>query len=74
MSLLSDFPVLFRPSQTLAGSFQIVIALAKFNQQFCQGNQVFHLETKRAASAAAHLLKLCPLFFGHSDVELAGFL
>ncbi len=65
----------FSPQPNVGGRLpKSAIALAEFNQQFCQGNQVLHLETKRAARQRRVFLKLCALLVGHSDVELAGFL
>ena len=63
----------FGSGQTLARDFQIVVAIAKFNEQFGQGNQMFHLETQRTAAAAAHGLQFRALFLGHADVELECF-
>ncbi len=64
---------LFGSGQPFARNFQIVIAIAKFNEQFGQGNQMFHLETQWAAAAAAHGLQFRALFLGHADVELECF-
>jgi hypothetical protein len=64
---------LFGSGQTFTRNFQIIVAIAKFNEQFSQGNQMFHLETQRATAAAAHGFQFRTLFFGHADVELECF-
>ncbi len=63
----------FGSGQTFTRDFQIIVAIAKFNEQFSQGNQMFHLETQRSAAAAAHGFQFRSLFFRHADVELEGF-
>jgi len=52
----------FGDGQTFTRNFQIIIAIAKFNEQFGQGNQMFHLEAQRAAAAAAHGFQFRALF------------
>ena len=64
---------LFGSGQTFTRNFQIIVAIAKFNEQFGQGNQMFHLETQRAAAAAAHGFQFRALFLGHAYVELECF-
>ena len=64
---------LFGSSQAFTRDFQIIVAIAKFDEQFGQGNQMFHLKTQRAAAAAAHGLQFRALFLGHTDVELKCF-
>ncbi len=53
--------------------FQIIVAVTKRNQQFGQGNQMFHLEAQRASAPLAHFFQFGPLFLGHADVELERF-
>jgi len=64
---------LFGSGQTFARDFQIIVAIAKFNEQFGESNQMFHLETQRAAAPAAHFFQFRALFLGHTDVELECF-
>ena len=63
----------FGGGQTFTRDFQIIVAIAKFNEQFGQGNQMFDLETQRAAASAAHGFQFRALFLGHADVELECF-
>jgi len=64
---------LFGRKQSLFCDFQIVVAVAKFDEQFGQGNHVFNLETQRASAPTAHFFKFRPLFFRHTDIELKCF-
>jgi hypothetical protein len=64
---------LFGGGEAFPRNFQIVVVIAKFNEQFGESNQVFHLETQRAAAAAAHFFQFRALFLGHTDVELECF-
>jgi len=65
--------ILFGCGQPFAHNFQIVIAIAKFNHQLGQGNQMFHLEAQRATAPAAHFFQFRPLFFRHADIILERF-
>ena len=65
--------MLFGYCQPFAHDFQIVIAIAKFNHEFGQGNQMFHLEAQRATAPAAHFFQFRPLFFRHADIILERF-
>jgi hypothetical protein len=58
----------FGCGQTLLRDFQIIVAVAKFNGQFCQSNQMFHLMVQRTPAPTAHFFKFSPLFFRHADV------
>jgi hypothetical protein len=59
--------------EALPRNFQIVVAIAKFNEQLGESNQMFHLETQRASSPTAHFFQFHALFLGHADVELECF-
>ncbi len=65
---------LFGRGQTFAHHFQIVIAIAKFDYQFGQGDQMFHLKAQGPPAPAAHFFQFPPLLFRHTDVELERFL
>ena len=65
---------LFGGGQTFARNFQIIIAIAKFDEQFGQGNQMFHLETQWPTTPPTHGLQFRPLFLGHADVKSKIFL
>jgi hypothetical protein len=75
--LLTAFPScqkLFGSSQTLAGHFQIVVAVTKFDEHFSQSNQVLNLIAQSPPMLAAQLIKFSPLLIGHADVEAEIFL
>jgi hypothetical protein len=63
----------FGGSQTLARIFQIIIPVAKFNEQFCQCNQMLDLKTQWPSAPTAHFIQFRPLFFRHADIELLRF-
>lgn len=67
------FQIFFGGSQTLLRNFQVIVAIAKVNQQFGQSNQMFHLEAQWASAAPAHFFQFGPLFLGHADVVLERF-
>lgn len=73
----SIFPLgepFFSRRQPILHDFQIVIAVAKFNHQFGQGNQMLHLEAQWPTPAAAHGFQFRPLLIGHTNVESDVFL
>jgi hypothetical protein len=68
------FPqTLFSFCELFAGHVQVIIAVAEFDEQLGQRNQVFNLETQRAFPPTAHLLKFRALVLGHANVELERF-
>jgi hypothetical protein len=64
---------LFGGGQTFAHHFQIVIAIAKFDYQFGQGDQMFHLKAQWPPAPAAHFFQFRPLFLRHADIVLERF-
>jgi hypothetical protein len=60
--------------QPLARIVQVVIALAKFDEHFPQGNQVLNLIAQSPSMLAAQFVKFSPLFIGHADIESEIFL
>jgi hypothetical protein len=78
-SLIRDLTTLFCQTlfgggQTLARDFQIVVAVAKFNEQFGQSDQVFNLIAQWPPAPTAHFFQFRPLFVGHADVKSEIFL
>lgn len=65
---------LFRSRQTFAHHFQVVIAVAKFDEHSSQSNQVLNLIAQTPSMLAAQRIKFSPLFVGHADIESEIFL
>ena len=68
------YRTLFSRRQPFLRDFQIIIAIAKFNEQFGQSDQVFDLIAQWPSAPTAHGFQFRPLFFRHADVESEIFL
>ncbi len=74
--ILTAFPLcqkLFGGGQTLSRCFQVIVPIAKFNEQFGQRDQMLDLKTQWPSAPTAHFIQFSPLFFRHADVELMRF-
>jgi len=60
--------MLFSGGQAFLHNFQVVIAVAEFDRQLGQGNQVFDLEAQWPAVPTAHFFQFRPLLVGHANV------